>query len=469
MSSGAAKDRFKRGDQAAKKGNYEYAIELYLQGLMLDPKAAVERRRLHEIMTLAIQEQGGNPEGGMSTKMKAMGVLAKVKKLSMQKKWDEVVSEIERAIRLQPKNISLLLQQAQALQNVEANDAAIAVLEDAVAYDKQNISALRQLGLLWSKKDDTEKAIEYWERLRMVKPDDKEASKAIRNLSAANMVRRAEERKEQSGDASFKALLKDEDESADLEKKAKVIRTDDDRREAIRIKKGELKQEPTNSRLWRELGDLYRDLKEWKVALAAFQRARKVNPHDMFVNDKIGSLKEQQHEERLEALRAEVKNAEHNGGAPEELRQQLEQMERDVLQFKIREQGRRVAAHPTDYELKLRYGTLLMESGKYDVAIEQFQKAVKDPKFKVASQNLMGLCFQKKRLYPLAIKQYMVALGNVADKESDIAKEIKYNLAVASEMAGDRDAALLSYQEIMATDIGYKDVSDRVNELMQSG
>ena len=65
----------------------------------------------------------------------------------------------------------------------------------------------------------------------------------------ANMVKRAEERKAQAGDESFKALLADEDKAADLEQAAKVIRTDEDRREAIKRKKEDLRADPDTQAL----------------------------------------------------------------------------------------------------------------------------------------------------------------------------------------------------------------------------
>ena len=80
----ASKEYFKKAEQAAKKQNFDYAIELYMQGIMIDPKASEERRRMHHVMTLAIQEKGGNPQGGMSVKLKVMPILANVKKLTVQ-------------------------------------------------------------------------------------------------------------------------------------------------------------------------------------------------------------------------------------------------------------------------------------------------------------------------------------------------------------------------------------------------
>src|SRR5687768_17842462 len=92
----AADEYFKKAEQALKKGNNEYAVELYLQGLIIDPKRSEERRKLHKVETLAVQEKGGNPQGGMSVRLKVMPIQANLKKLTMQKKWDEAVIEIER-------------------------------------------------------------------------------------------------------------------------------------------------------------------------------------------------------------------------------------------------------------------------------------------------------------------------------------------------------------------------------------
>ncbi|HVR75310.1 MAG TPA: hypothetical protein VMT52_13315, partial [Planctomycetota bacterium] len=262
----AADEYFKKAEQALKKGNNEYAVELYLQGLIIDPKRSEERRKLHKVETLAVQEKGGNPQGGMSVRLKVMPIQANLKKLTMQKKWDEAVIEIERCLRFQPQNVPTLFALAVALENLEADDGAIATFEEIVELERTNVEAYRKLGMLWAKKNEPEKAISYWEKVQLYKPDHKEAGKAIRDLSAATMVKRAEDRKNKTGDASFQALLKSEEESAELEKKAKIIRNDDDRREAIEFKKADLRKDPTNSRLWRELGGLYQDLKMWREA-----------------------------------------------------------------------------------------------------------------------------------------------------------------------------------------------------------
>jgi tetratricopeptide (TPR) repeat protein len=128
-----------------------------------------------------------------------------------------------------------------------------------------------------------------------------------------------------------------------------------------------------------------------------------------------------------------------------------------------------VKSHPTDYELKQRYGKVLMQARRLDDAIKQFQNAVKDPKLKIPALNCIGTCFKEKGLYDLAETQYQQALDAVADQDSDIGKELKYNLGVVCEKKGNKDGALGWYQKIMAIDIGYRDVSARVTALMNGG
>ena len=60
-----AKDIFQRAEQAARKGNLEYAIELYIQGLTVNPKASDERQTLHRVEAQLVENNGGNPAGGV--------------------------------------------------------------------------------------------------------------------------------------------------------------------------------------------------------------------------------------------------------------------------------------------------------------------------------------------------------------------------------------------------------------------
>jgi tetratricopeptide (TPR) repeat protein len=471
---GAADNYFQKAELALKKHNYDYAIELYIQGLSIDPKATAQRTRLHQIEILAIQEKGGNTQGGMANKLKTLPHEAQVKKLHLQKKYDEEVIEIEKIVRYQPQNISTLNMLAQALELLEIPDGAISTFEEVTALDKNNVEAFRKMGKLYEKMDDPDNAIACWEKVKLYKPEDKEAGKAIRDLSAAQMVKKAEDRKKGS-DGSFRDLLKDQTEAEDLQKKQQIIRTDEDRKRAIKFKLEDIKKEPTNSRHYRDVGALLQDLKEWEKAEMYFRKALEVNPTDLYAMEKIGHLKEARLDLEVDELRKKVTEDGANGTA---LKQELSRKEQEVLHFKREEYLRRVNAHPTDYELKVKLGKIHRECGQFDEAIGQFQKSVKDPKLKVISLTQIGHCFVDKKLYDLAIGQFTQALAGVSDQDSEVGKDIKYSLATAHELKGDVEAdsskkkadyqaGIGLFQGIMSVDISYRDVSRRVDRLRQ--
>ena len=477
---GAADSYFQKAELALKKHNFDYAIELFLQGLAIDPKATAQRRRLHQIEVLAIQEKGGNPQGGLANRLKTAPHEIQVKKLHLQKKYDEEVMEVEKILRFQPQNIGSLSLLAQALELLEIADGAISAYEEIVGLDKNNIEAFRKMGKLYDKMGDPDRAIAAWEKVKMYKPEDKEAGKAIRDLSAAQMVKKQEDRKKAaSGDESFRALLKDQTEAEDLQKKQQIIRTDEDRLRAIKFKAEEIKKDPTNSRLWRELGGYFQDLKRWDKAEEAFRKALEVNPQDLYAQEKIGHLKEVRLDQELDELKKQL-TAEGNGTNGGDLATRISAKETEVLNFKRDEYLRRVNSHPTDYELKVKYGMVLFKTKQYDEAIGQFQKSVKDPKLKVVSHTQIGNCFAEKGIYDLAITQYNLGLGGLADQDSQVGLEIKYNLANSHERKGDSGSttdiarrktdyqnALDLFQQIMAVDISYRDVSARVDQLRQ--
>ena len=60
----AADNFFTKADQARKKKNYDYALELYQQGLQIDPDRVEERKRLRQTQVLRILDKGGNTHGG---------------------------------------------------------------------------------------------------------------------------------------------------------------------------------------------------------------------------------------------------------------------------------------------------------------------------------------------------------------------------------------------------------------------
>ncbi|MEM7164523.1 MAG: tetratricopeptide repeat protein [Planctomycetota bacterium] len=459
---GAADNFFTKAEQALKKRNYDYAIELWLQGLAIDPDRLDERQKLRATEIKRIQENGGNTMGGAALKFKKLGPMGKIKKLGIAKKWEEQILEIEQFLRDAPENPDQNLNLANAFRNTERVDSAIWAYNCVVGVQPTNVDALKSLGRLHEGQGDVESAIKSWERVKSAKPEDQEAGKAIRDLSAAAMMKQAEDRRAKSGsDGSFRDLLKDADQSEKLEQKQKIIRTADDAKGAIELKKEEIEGNPGVTRLWRELGDLHLKIKDFDSARGAYEKALEIDSQDLYASEKLGTLNERKLESQIEDLKAKQKANPDDAGIKAELDKALAEQQ----EFLLEEYARRVAAHPTDYSMKYQLGVLYTKHQRFDDAIKQFQNAAKDPKFATNSNYYSGKCFHAKKLFDLAIRQYDTAMASVAEPDSDAAKNIRYDLATAYLAKGDTEKALSLFEEIMAVDIGFKDVSQKVDEI----
>jgi tetratricopeptide (TPR) repeat protein len=97
-----------------------------------------------------------------------------------------------------------------------------------------------------------------------------------------------------------------------------------------------------------------------------------------------------------------------------------------------------------------------------DKAIAEFQQSVRDPKKKADSHLYLGMCFQRKKLYDMADKQYQLAEDGVLSHDRKLA--ILYNRMVCNAEAGKPAEAVELGKKILEVDISYKDVSQLVEK-----
>jgi len=127
----------------------------------------------------------------------------------------------------------------------------------------------------------------------------------------------------------------------------------------------------------------------------------------------------------------------------------------------------RVAEHPTDLGLRHQLGQALLSAGDVDDAIGEFQKTVRDPKFKNDSQLRMGQAFAAKGQNDLAVRQLEGALEGHTHV-TDRVKEIHYELGGIYTKMENTDKARDHLGAIYEVDIGYRDVGDLLAKLDSS-
>ncbi|MDI6700141.1 MAG: tetratricopeptide repeat protein [bacterium] len=109
-------------------------------------------------------------------------------------------------------------------------------------------------------------------------------------------------------------------------------------------------------------------------------------------------------------------------------------------------------------------GLSFKEMGLYDMAIEEFQKSVKNKDFEMKSLEMLGQCFLEKGELDLAEESLIKALSMKGKAEIEYLG-IKYTLAKLYEQKNMFKEALKLYNEIYAVDSKFEDVEKRINAL----
>ena len=117
-----------------------------------------------------------------------------------------------------------------------------------------------------------------------------------------------------------------------------------------------------------------------------------------------------------------------------------------------------------DAETRYDLGIAYKQMGLIDDAIAQFQGAANDENWLFACASMLGLCFLEKGQPKLAVDWLTKGLGAPGCSESKC-RELRYDLAVALEAAGEPEKALRLFTELYGEDANFRDVAARVRTL----
>ena len=440
-----------KASEALKRRNYEYAFDLYLQILKLDPDNEEAARQMR-----ALTAQRGREEGltGRKGLFKSLGSMFKSKIKGLTKKYEEQMIECERILWNSPFNVKAMMSLAGAavaagyLQRAKANYRAV------LEVDAKNVEAMKALGRIYMKLEDMQTAARYWDTVLKLTPHDGEAARARKDIAAATTVGRIEKM-----GTSFRDKLADKKAAEKLEAEQHILRTREDVEEAIARKMEEIEEKPDDSKLYREVGDLYLKVNDFSNAEAFYRKAVEVDSADYFAQEKLGEVQLKRWDYKIKSLMDAYRE-----GPTEDKRRAIEEAKAQKLQFCMDEWTRRVQQHPTDTRLRYELGKYLYQGGRLDDAIQQLQRAQGDPRYAVDAHYLVGVAFRKKGLYDLAVKELLKAREplRVMNEQK---KEITYELARTFELLDESEKAKNAYQQIIEVDFKYKDVAKRLGAL----
>jgi tetratricopeptide (TPR) repeat protein len=214
-----------------------------------------------------------------------------------------------------------------------------------------------------------------------------------------------------------------------------------------------LEQEPNNARLLRSIAELHAQRNELDRALEFYGRMLAMDGgSEPGLERAVTNLTLRRYDQQLSQLDADAPDA-------EEQRTRLETERRDYELSRARQLADR---YSNDLQLRFELGQIYFKHGRWNEAIQEFQKSQASPHKRIQSLNYLGQCFTRRGLHDLAVRAFQSA---IKEKETfdEEKKELVYELGDALEKAGKANEAIEQFKLIYEVDIGYRDVAAKID------
>ena len=447
---------FTKANEAVQRENLDYAITLFNQVLEKEPGFFECRKALR-----AAQFQKCGGRGGFFKKMwSGAGSSPQVAKakMALSKNPAEAMAIAEQILNGDPNSSAAHRIIVEAATTLELPHTAVLSYETL----SNNSPKDRDLAIAFARAlaeagDVSEGEHNRGEQILMdllrETPNDGELNQALKDLSARKTLDQGGYAALESGQGSYRDILKDKQQAVSLEQEKRVVKTEDVAERLIGEYEARLQTEPNNLKLVRQLAELYAQKKQFARSLALYDRVKNSEMgNDPSLERSIADTIVRRFDYQLEQL---------DPAAPD-YTEQSAKLQAEKLNFQVTECQKRVEKYPTDLAIRFEMGQFYFQTGKITEAIQEFQKAKNNPHKSLAAMNYLAQCYAKRKMFDLAARTLQSAIKEkiVFDDEK---KELVYNLGCVLENMGKKEEAIEQLKLIYEMDIGYKDVAAKVD------
>ena len=438
--------QLQKADEAMRRRNYDFAVELYQQLIEISPDLGEARSGLRHALKKRLDAKGGG-----SKFLRALGgaaPLAMAKTLRKAGKNDAAAKQLETYLSTNPLDEEANLLLGMALEDAGHSASALAVYEFLAEIAPKNPDGLKRAGAMAYRQGKHQQALEFYERALAADPRDQEALKARKNLAAESALSRSN-----TGQVTHsRDLIKDKDRSRELERSKRLVLSEEELRAELTKLEERFAGASSDPEVMLQLAEVHEKLGDPAAALEFAERALQYRKDSFDLIARVGDLKSKH-------LKKAVARADKSG-QPEE----AGTLERELVAHEVADYRRRVEARPGDAPLRLALAKKLLRADDVDGALAELQRCSGEPRVRDEALFHLGLCFQKKGILDLARKEFQHAL-DASDGKGERAKEILYNLGAIAEAQGRREEARSFYIRIYEIDIGYRDVAGKMGTL----
>lgn len=446
----AIREQYQKGVAALQRQNLDYAIAILTQCLEQEPGFYDCREALR-----ASQAKKSGSGGGFFKKMlsgaSSSPLVAKAQ-LALRTNPAEALNIAEQILNSDANNMAGHKILAEAAQALEFPKTALLSLQILNRNAPKDMAISRQLANVYADLGQADKAEAIYVELIRLNPGDASLNDELKDISARKTLSEGGYEAMVASGGSFRDALKSKEEAIALEQSNRQVKTEDVAQNLINEYESRLKAQPGNVKLTQTLAELYAQKKDFDRALEYYNQIAAAGQADAALQKAIAETTSKKLEYAASQLDPQAPDYE----------EKVAQINAERDAFVLDECKKRADAYPNDLQIRFELGQLYFKAGKIGEAIQEFQKAQNNPHRRVAAMGYLGQCFSRRNMNDLAARKLQEALKEKAvfDEEK---KELIYALGCILDKMGKKDEAMEQFKQIYEVDIGYKDVSAKVD------
>jgi tetratricopeptide (TPR) repeat protein len=446
-----ASDCYRKGVEAIEKKNWGLAVEMFSMCARFVPDNVMYRQLLRKSEW---QKYDDNRTGaGALAKSKLMGIRSRIKKAKAKGDWEEVDKACEEGLAINPWDVQLNVELAEAARAREYMEVARFAMLEARNAEPNNKELNYQLAELLEQRGEYDEAAKIWQHICKLDPLD---GNARSRLSGAHMKKTIHIGGYEGADTTRNVMAKGPKAG---ESAAPGESQEADFKQAIR-------KEPQKVENYLKLADWYKREGRLDESHQTFETALQISGDNTNIREQL---------EDIELLRmhrnVELAKEKAAANGDDETRKTAAALATEFAKRKLEVLSRRAERYPQNLELKYELAELLMAPfGKYTQAIPLLQQASNNKRLKAKALIMLGRCFIQDKKISLARGQIErgVAEINAAD-DPKLFVEAHYMLGRVCEELKDYPAAEKHYGEVLVVDYEYKDARARLEKLQGGG
>jgi hypothetical protein len=446
---------FDRGKTVGDSGNYEFAIEMYLSGLAVDPDHRGAHQALRDF-SMKRKVTGGAKLGMMDS--------MKLKRPTKDDKSNML--NAEKLLAYDPGNTDHMQTLIQNAHKAGFYDTVMwmgPILLRANADSKNpDINKFLILKDIYKDLRQWKLATEACHYALRLDEFNMDLQTELKNLGAQDTM---DEGKYTAG-GSFRESLTNTEEQDRLIQEGKDVQSDTALLKSIADAEAGYKADPVDGKLLRlvELLEKTEDVEHENRAMelleAAFSRTKQFR-----FRQRVGKI------QIAQMLRSErtFKKALQSNPQDAQARKDYDEFKKEQLEFELKEYTLWAESYPTDLTLRYLMALRLFALKRYDEAIPEFQNSRQDPKVKVDASIALGRSFLEAEYVEEAIETLQAVIDEYQLKGDDRSKEMYYWQGRALEKKGAIDLAIKRYSQVAQWEFTYRDVQGRIKDLRGRG